>query len=65
MAIPTSCAFYPYLAGYVALYAGDYRQRSNELQNGRSTDPFTFSLLAQAYEKSGEKAKAVSITRRS
>jgi tetratricopeptide (TPR) repeat protein len=56
---PDQLRFYPYLAGYVALYAGDYKTAAAELQNVSFADPFTYSLLAQAYEKSGDKAKAV------
>ncbi len=56
---PDQLRFYPYLAGYVALYAGDYKTAIAELQNVPFADPFTYSLLAEAYEKSGDKAKAV------
>lgn len=56
---PDQLRFYPYLAGYVALYAGDYKTAITDLKNVPFADPFTFYLLAQAYEKSGDKAKAV------
>lgn len=56
---PDQLRFYPYLAGYVAVYAGDYKTAIAELQNVPFADPFTYSLLAEAYEKSGDKTKAV------
>jgi len=56
---PDQLRFYPYLVGYVALLAGDYKTAIVELQKVGFSDPFIFSMLAQAYEKSGDKAKAV------
>jgi len=56
---PDQSRFYPYLVGYVALDAGDYKTAIAELQNVPFADPFTYYLLAQAYQKSGDKAKAV------
>jgi tetratricopeptide (TPR) repeat protein len=49
---------YPYLAGYVALYLKDYQTAIAELEKADQRDPFILVLLAQAYEKSGEAAKA-------
>jgi len=51
--------FYPYLVGYVALYGGDYKTAIAELPKAGLEDPFVLSLLAQAYEKSGDKAHAI------
>jgi tetratricopeptide (TPR) repeat protein len=51
--------FYPYLVGYVALYGGDYKTAIAELPKAGLEDPFVVSLLAQAYEKSGDKAHAI------
>ena len=45
---------YPYLAGYVALYAKDYQTAIAELQKADQRDPFILLLIAQAYEKSGD-----------
>jgi tetratricopeptide (TPR) repeat protein len=60
---PDQMRFYPYLAGYVALYTGDYKTTIAELQKANQQfdgkDPFLLSLLAQAYEKSGDKAQAI------
>ncbi len=56
---PGQAQFYPYLVGYVALYTGDYKTAIVELQKANQKDPFVLSLLAQAYEKSGDKAQAM------
>jgi tetratricopeptide (TPR) repeat protein len=56
---PDQTRFYPYIAGYVAFYAEDYKTAIAELQKADQKDPFILSLLAQAYEKSGDKAKAM------
>ncbi len=50
--------FHPYLVGYVAFYAGDYKQAVDELLKGDQTDPFVLGLIAQAYEKLKDRAKA-------
>jgi tetratricopeptide (TPR) repeat protein len=49
---------YPYLAGYVNLFLGNSAAAVSELQQANQQDPFVLVLLAQAYEKSGEAAKA-------
>ncbi len=56
---PDQARFYPYLAGYVALYTGDYKGAIADLQKSDQKDVFVLSLLAQAYEKSGDKAQAI------
>jgi tetratricopeptide (TPR) repeat protein len=55
---PDQAMFYPYLAGYVALYTGDYGTAIKELQNANQKDPFVLCLLAQTYAKLGDKAHA-------
>jgi tetratricopeptide (TPR) repeat protein len=55
---PDETIQYPYLAGYVNLFLGDYANAVAELQQANQQDPFVLVLLAQAYEKSGEAAKA-------
>lgn len=55
---PDQMQFYPYLAGYVALYGGDYATAIKELQKANQKDPFVLSLLAQCYDKLGDKAHA-------
>jgi tetratricopeptide (TPR) repeat protein len=49
---------YPYLVGYVDLYLKDYAGAVAALQTADQRDPFVLVLLAQAYEKSGDAAKA-------
>ena len=56
--IPDQQRFYPYLVGYVAFYAGDYKIAIDQLQKADQKDPFILVLLAQAYEKSGNPAEA-------
>jgi len=55
---PEQMRFYPYLTGYVAFYAGDYKTAIADLQKAEQRDPFNLVLLAQAYEKSGDSAQA-------
>jgi tetratricopeptide (TPR) repeat protein len=56
-------AFYPYLAGYVALYTGDYKTAIDQLQKADQKDPLVLALLAQAYDKSGNKDEAMKLYR--
>lgn len=55
---PQQAAFFPYLTGYAAFYAGDYAKAVTDLQQANQNDVFIMSLLAQSYEKTGEVAKA-------
>jgi tetratricopeptide (TPR) repeat protein len=48
----------PYLVGYVDLFLKDYAGAIAQLRLADQKDPFVLSLLAQAYEKSGDAAKA-------
>jgi tetratricopeptide (TPR) repeat protein len=50
--------FYPYLLGYIAFFAKQYRQAVDELVKGDQTDPFVLGLIAQAYQKLGDRTKA-------
>jgi tetratricopeptide (TPR) repeat protein len=50
--------FFPYLAGYVAFYAGEARTALTELAKANQNDPFIQVLMAQAHEKLGEKDQA-------
>ena len=56
---PDQARFYPYLTGYVAFYSGDYKTAIADLQQADQRDPIILSLLAQAYEKSGDQKQAV------
>ena len=61
---PEQAPFFPYLAGYVAFYTGDLRTAIAELEKANQNDPFIVCLLAQAYEKQGDKAKADELYRK-
>ena len=56
---PNQMRFFPYIAGYVAFYGEDYKTAITELPKADQKDPFVLSLLAQACEKSGDKARAM------
>jgi len=56
--IPEQVPFFPYLKGYVAFYAGDYKAALEELKQANQNDPFIQCMMAQTYEKLGEKDKA-------
>jgi tetratricopeptide (TPR) repeat protein len=55
---PDQARFYPYLAGYVAFYAGDNKTAIAELQNADQHDPLILVMLGQAFEKSGDATTA-------
>jgi tetratricopeptide (TPR) repeat protein len=57
-AIPEQVQFFPYLRGYVAFYAGDYKMALEELSKANQNDPFIQCMIGQTYEKLGEKDKA-------
>lgn len=57
-------AFLPYLTGYVALYQGDYQKALADLQKANQNDAFIQCLIAQAYEKLGDKDKAMEYYRK-
>jgi len=55
---PDQARFYPYLTGYVAFYAGDFKTAITELQKADQHDPLNLALLGEAYEKSGDAVQA-------
>ncbi|HZQ68580.1 MAG TPA: tetratricopeptide repeat protein [Terriglobales bacterium] len=55
---PDQAPFFPYLTGYVAFYAGDYRTAISDLGKANQEDPFILLLIAESYEKSGDAARA-------
>jgi tetratricopeptide (TPR) repeat protein len=61
---PQQAPFFPYLEGYVAFYLGDAKAAIAALQKADQRDPFILVLLAQAYEKSGDKTQAVEYYRK-
>jgi len=56
---PEQALFLPYLQGYVAFFAGDYKTALEELLKANQNDPFIQCLMGQTYEKLGDKGKAV------
>ena len=61
---PDQARFFPYLTGYVAFYAGEYKLALTELLKADQGDPFILSLIAQAYEKSGDQTQAMEYYRK-
>jgi tetratricopeptide (TPR) repeat protein len=61
---PEQQVFFPYLTGYVVFYAGDYTAALADLQNAVQTDPFIQCLIAQTYDKLGDRARALEYYRR-
>ena len=61
---PDQQAEYPYLVGYVDFYSKDFRGAVAQLQKADQDDPFVLALLAQAYEKIGDKLKALECEQR-
>lgn len=54
----------PYLMGYVAFYAKDYGRAVKELSAANQNDPFILGLVAQAYDKLGQKDQAAAFYRK-
>ena len=57
--IPQQQAFFPYLEGYVAFYAGDYKSAAAGLLKANQNDPFIQCMLGQTYERLGDRTKAI------
>ena len=62
--IPEQAPFFPYLKGYVAFYAVDYKTALEQLQQANQNDPFIQCMMGQTYEKLGEKDKALEYYRK-
>ncbi len=56
--------FLPYLTGYVAFYAGDYKTALNDFQQANQSDPFIQVLIGETYEKLGDKTQALEFFRK-
>ena len=51
--------FRPYLNGYVAFYAKDYKTAIEQFQKADQKDPFILVMLGQTYEKLGNQPEAM------
>jgi tetratricopeptide (TPR) repeat protein len=56
--------FYPYLLGYIAFHSKDYKAAVAELLKGDQSDPFVLGLIAQAYQRLGERDQAAEYYRK-
>ncbi len=61
---PEQAQFLPYLQGYVAFYASDYKTALEELLRANQNDPLIQCLIGQTYEKLGDKEKALEFYRK-
>jgi len=55
---PDQAAYVPYVYGYNAFYAAEYQRAVDEFSRSNPNDPFNLVMIAQAYDKMGDKAKA-------
>ena len=56
---PEQAQFSPYLQGYAAFYAGDYKAALQELLKANQNDAFIQCMIGQTYEKLGDEEKAL------
>ena len=61
---PEQAQFLPYLQGYVAFYAGDYKAALQDLLKANQNDAFIQCMIAQTYEKLGDEEKALEYYRK-
>jgi tetratricopeptide (TPR) repeat protein len=61
---PEQAQFLPYLQGYVAFYARDFKTALKELQKANQNDPFVQCMIGQTYEKLGNKDEAIEFYRK-
>lgn len=55
---PEQARFFPYLTGYVAFYAGNYKDAIANLQQADQHDPMILVLLAESFEKTADSSQA-------
>ena len=63
-AIPLQAPFFPYLAAYVAFYAGDFNSALEQFSKANQKDPFILCMIAQTYEKLTKPAEAADFYRK-
>jgi Flp pilus assembly protein TadD len=56
--------FLPYLLGYVAFYAGDYKTALEQFQKANPNDAFILAMTGETLEKLGDKNQAMDYYRR-
>lgn len=56
---PEQAPFMPALVGYVDFYGGDYEAALEQFQQANQRDAFIQCMMAQSYEKLGQKDKAI------
>jgi tetratricopeptide (TPR) repeat protein len=61
---PDQARFFPYLAGYVAFYVGDYKHAIDNLLQADQRDPLNLALIGESYEKSGDRSQAMEYYRK-
>jgi tetratricopeptide (TPR) repeat protein len=61
---PDQARFFPYLTGYVAFYTGDYKTAIADLQKADQRDPLILALIAESYEKAGDRSQAMDYYRK-
>ncbi len=61
---PDQAQFFPYLTGYAAFYAGDYKSALADFQKAGQNDPFILVMIGQTYEKLGDKTQAMDYYRK-
>src|SRR5947207_13559323 len=59
--MPEQAQFFPYLKGYVAFYAGDYKAALEGLNQANQNDPFIQCMIGQTYEKIERQAKSLGV----
>jgi len=61
---PEQQPFFPYLEGYVAFYAGDYKTALEDFLRANQNDAFIQCMVGQTYEKLGDNQKALEYYRK-
>jgi tetratricopeptide (TPR) repeat protein len=61
---PEQEPFLPYLQGYVAFYAGDYKAALQEFLKANQNDPFIQCMIGETYEKLGDNEKSIEFYRK-